>query len=243
MEQRFSMLSSACARANAGHSVFPCWEKKPLVEGGGGFQGATRDLKQIKEWWTKWPEAQIGVPTGQTNHLVVVDIDGEQGAAWLRTKLFPETRMVETSPGHRQYWFTLPEGRVVKSSVKQLAPEVDVRGEGAYIIAPPSIHHKTGKRYRFLNELPFAIAPDWLFAPLPKPIRSETETPGIVSEGQGRHREILSIAGWLRHRGLSEKTILAALEPINNAMCCPPLEQRELLRIAKYIGGKEPGER
>jgi hypothetical protein len=242
MEQRFSMLSYACARANGGHSVFPCKNKKPLVEGGGGFKGATRDLKQIRDWWTKWPDAQIGVPTGQMNRLVVVDIDGEQGAAWLKTKLFPATRVVESRPGRRQYWFQLPEGRVVKCSVEQLAPQVDVRGEGGYVIAPPSIHHLTHKPYRFVNQLPLAIAPDWLFAPLPKPIRSETETPGIVSEGQGRHQEILRIAGWLRRQGFGEETILAALQPINAARCSPPLEPRELRRLTKYIGTKPPGE-
>jgi hypothetical protein len=241
-EQRLPMLFYASARANGGHSVFPCKKKKPLVEGGGGFKGATRNLKQIMEWWTEWPDAQIGVPTGSVNRLVVLDIDGEEGAAWLSTKLLPETRIVETRPGRRQYWFQLPEGRVVKSSQGQLAPEVDVRGEGGYVIAPPSIHHLSHKPYRFANELPLAIAPDWLLAPPPrKPIPHETET-GIISEGAGRHREILRIAGWLRRQGLSEETILEVLRPINGARCSPPLEMRELRRLTRYIGTKPPGE-
>jgi hypothetical protein len=207
-----------------------------------GFKAATRDLKQIMKWWTEWPDAQIGVPTGQVNRLVVLDIDGEEGAAWLSTKLVPETRIVESSPCHRQYWFQLPKERVVKCSVEKLAPEVDVRAEGGYIIAPPSIHHETGKPYRFLNKLPLAVAPDWLVTPPPKLIRREIETPGVVHEGAGRHREILRIAGWLRRQGFSEQTILASLEPINLARCSPPLEMRELRRLTKYIGTKPPGE-
>jgi len=84
------IVLDAVARANGGYSVFPCREKKPLVEG--GYKAATRDHGQILRWWSEFPDAQIGVPTGHVNRLIVLDIDGEAGARWLSEKVFFSSR-------------------------------------------------------------------------------------------------------------------------------------------------------
>src|ERR1700746_1504045 len=92
-------------------AVFPCHNKIPLT-GKGGFRHATRDETQLRQWWTQWGDAQIGVPCGAINHLLVVDIDGPQGQSWYERKKFPETFAVQTSEAHFQYWFSQPEGIV-----------------------------------------------------------------------------------------------------------------------------------
>jgi hypothetical protein len=225
----------------SGMKVFPCSKKIPLTKN--GFKDASSEPKQVLELFKNHKNAQIGVPTGRVNNLVVLDVDGPEGEAWLRGKSLPDTRKVETSLGRYQYWFKLPEGRTAKSSAGVLAPQVDVRGEGGYVIAPPSIHHESGKPYRFVNQLPGAIAPDWLLEPAnghkPQPVPA---TPGMILQGQGRHREILKIAGALRRQGLTQDAILHALTAINTERCSPPLEPKELERLSRYIGTKPSGE-
>src|SRR5215472_6315945 len=142
-----------------GFSIFPCKEKIPLT-GKGGFKHATKEEKQLREWWSRWPDAQIGVPCGAVNHLLVVDIDGPQGQEWVRKQNWPQTFTVETSPGHWQYWFRQPPGITTKCSARAIADEVDVRGDGGYVIAPPSIHHETKQAYAPLSwDTPRADAP------------------------------------------------------------------------------------
>jgi hypothetical protein len=63
-----------------GVAVFPCgFNKQPLTDH--GFKDATRNLEQISEWWSRWPDALVGVPTGVASGLLVVDIDPD-GAKW-----------------------------------------------------------------------------------------------------------------------------------------------------------------
>src|SRR5262252_10337319 len=98
------MLEAAISYASRNLCVFPC-EKKIPVTGTGGFKNASCDLKLLLEWWTKNPKAQIGIPTGQVNHLFVIDVDGPQGEAALPKLNLPETFTVETRPGRKQFWF------------------------------------------------------------------------------------------------------------------------------------------
>jgi hypothetical protein len=235
------MLLAATNYALRAISVFPCRGKKPLT-GDGGFRNASLDTDQISKWWTEHPDAQIGVPTGHINSLIVLDIDGPEGAAWLAKKAMPATCEVETSPGHRQYWFRLPEGRNARCSAGVLAPEVDVRAEGGYVIAPPSIHHESGKPYRFLGAIPRANAPEWLFESNRQP-NGQRPTAGelIIHEGEGRHREALRLAGGLRARGANATAILAALEIFSNQHCRPPLEPSWMEKTANYINTKPAG--
>jgi len=236
------MALQAIPYINGGLSVFPCAKKKPLTEH--GCLDASKDLKQITEWWKKWPDAQIGIATGPVSNLVVLDVDGPQGFAWLSGRLLPETREVETQPGNKHFWFKLPAGRTVKNSAGDFAPEVDVRGAGGYVIAPPSIHHETLKPYRFLNKVALAEAPAWLLEPPPKPTNGNGHSGEIglvIHEGEGRHVEALRLAGGLRARGANAQAILVALQIFSQQYCRPPLEQAWMEKQAKYIETKPTG--
>ncbi|HXW57747.1 MAG TPA: bifunctional DNA primase/polymerase [Candidatus Cybelea sp.] len=236
------MALQAIPYINGGLSVFPCAKKKPLTEH--GCLDASKDVKQIAEWWKRWPEAQIGIATGPVSNLVVLDVDGPQGFAWLSGRLLPETREVETQPGNKHFWFRLPAGRTAKNSAGDFAPEVDVRGAGGYVIAPPSIHHETLKPYRFLNKVALAEAPPWLLEPPPKPTNGNGHSGEIglvIHEGDGRHREALRLAGGLRARGADAKAILADLQIFSQQHCRPPLELAWMEKQARYIGTKPAG--
>ena len=73
-----SPREGAARFAAAGVPIFPCKpaEKRPLTEH--GFRDATSDDRQIARWWSRWPEANIGMPTGRSSAVEVVDIDGRR---------------------------------------------------------------------------------------------------------------------------------------------------------------------
>jgi putative DNA primase/helicase len=148
-----------------GFAVFPCRPrgKDPLTTH--GFKDATRDEAQIHRWWMRWPNANIGLPTGEENELVVIDVDGIEGEkrlAMLGEKFgkLPPTSRGKTGNG-RHIFFAVPDGcDPIPSSV---AEGLDIRGDGGYVVGPPSVH-PNGKAYEWDEQSPedFALAPPWL---------------------------------------------------------------------------------
>jgi putative DNA primase/helicase len=230
------LLQAALDYAKRGLKVFPCAQKIPLT-GSGGFKNATADLRQIQNWWGANPNAQIGLATGSGNHLFVVDVDGPAGTAALAALKLPETFTVQTRPGRIQLWFRQPDGVTTKCSAGVLGEQLDVRGDGGYVVAPPSIHHITGQPYLVLKNVPWAKVPACLLE-----VRNGTQpsVPNEIPKGR-RNSTLLSIAGALRARGLSRAMILGQLQITNLRQCVPHLEDSELEKIADYVGGKPPG--
>jgi len=149
-----------------GLSVFPCKEMAKTPRTKNGCREATTSYDMVTEWEVKWPNANIGIATGEVSGIWVLDLDGEEAEAWLATHpALPATPEVATKKG-RHIYFKMPEGVEINNSASQLAPHVDVRGNGGYVIAPPSAHPEGGV-YMWHKELkpsttPFAFAPDWL---------------------------------------------------------------------------------
>jgi hypothetical protein len=153
----------SCGRSDC-HS--PC--KHPRTPS--GVKEGTSDLTAIRQWWARWPEANIGLATGAG--LLVLDVDGVEGIESLRRLRqehgeLPPTLSVRTgrADGEHRY-YSLPAGLVVRNaSGTTLGRGLDVRGDGGYVCAPPSVHH-TGRRYERLPGSPqsMADAPGWLIA-------------------------------------------------------------------------------
>jgi putative DNA primase/helicase len=148
-----SMVSHALAYARSGLPVFPCnqVDKSPLTKN--GFKDATCDEHQIKEWWIKWPKAMIGVPTGPASGIDVIDLDVKpeehiDGRKFLRNWKELSTTVVRTPSGGGHIWFR-SEG-LVRNTTDRIAPGIDTRGNGGYIIVPPS-HNSGGGEYKFLR--------------------------------------------------------------------------------------------
>ena len=125
------------------------------------------DSAQLLEWNRKFPDCNIGIPTGHINGLLVVDVDGEQGLHSLaqleqqHSKLIAPT--VITGKGKHLY-FKMPANTDIKSSVSKIANHIDIRANGAYVVAPPSLH-ENGNRYIWKNfdfSQDFPQAPEWL---------------------------------------------------------------------------------
>jgi hypothetical protein len=117
-----------------------------------GFLDATTDQGQIRQWWSKWPDANIGIRTGSVSGLLVVDVDeknGKHGGENLAAIAAPFGGLPATptaTTGSGQHLFFRHPDAAVRGSASKLADGVDVRADGGYVVAAPSLHANR-KRY------------------------------------------------------------------------------------------------
>lgn len=154
-----TMKESALYYEKLGLAVFPLAprSKKPLTHN--GCKDATTDPGQIEAWWSRWPDANIGIATGsKSSGLVVIDLDVDEDkgingyevlTAWQQEHgTLPETAMSITGRGGYHYLY---RDAAQWKNRAGLYEGVDIRGEGGYIVAPPSIH-PNGRRYEWEQE-------------------------------------------------------------------------------------------
>lgn len=217
-----------------------------------GVKNATSDHERIKAFW-KISNHNIGIATGPTSGLVVLDVDPRHGgkesleALQSRFGAIPETLVVATGGGGFHYYFRDPAG-LARNSAGTIAAGIDVRGDGGYVVAPGSTH-ESGATYTFLSDArqPLAEAPEWLFSARgPEPAARSTAPTGCIPEGR-RNDALASEAGSLRARGCSQEEIEALLSARNRTLCDPPLPEHEVraiaASIARYAPHSDPGKR
>lgn len=197
---------------------------------------------QIKEWWDKWPEANIGLATGSSSALVVLDIDPRHGGKESLQELvrkngmFPKTLTSNTGGGGYHLFFKEPMIKITNRT--NVLPGIDVRGEGGYVVAPPSFH-QSGKQYSWTKELDQSAineAPPWLLDFITKNNKSQ----GAV-EGD-RNNFLTREAGKLRRLGLDEYQLFTELKKINLDRCHPSLPDHEVMAICSSISRYPTGE-
>ena len=148
-------LSAALELAERGWPVFPVKPKQKIPRIKEWQKVATIDPNIVRGWWTQWPNANVGIATGEGSNLVVLDVDvkdgkcGDESLAELERQLgdLPTTVEVVTGTGGRHIYFIYPNNSEIRNSASQLGPGLDVRGEGGYVVVPPSIHPDTGRTY------------------------------------------------------------------------------------------------
>ncbi|MBZ9888105.1 AAA family ATPase [Mesorhizobium sp. BR1-1-3] len=145
-------------------------EKSPYTTN--GLKGATRSSRIVDIFFgEKYPSAAIGVPTGDPLSAWVLDLDthdGNDGHVWLAAMekkhgALPDTARAATANGGTHIFFSHVDGVRNRAAI---APGVDTRGDGGYVLAPGSAM-ADGRAYKWLNHdghgLPaFAEAPQWL---------------------------------------------------------------------------------
>lgn len=221
-----------------------------------GLKDGSKDPKQITRWWEKWPDANLGILTGQESGLVVLDVDGVDGKASLQALTAahgsrPKTLCAKTgrtgTDGKRKgahYYFCAPVGVPIRNSAGILGKGLDIRAEGGYVVAPPSLH-TSGLLYEWLApEQPLADVPPWMLAKLaeakPAPAPDAQRAQGeAIAEG-GRNHFLASLAGTMRRRAMTPEAIEAALMKENDARCKPPLSASEVREIARSVARYEP---
>lgn len=151
--------------AKMGWHVFPCQiDSKAPRPGSRGLLDAKTDEQAIRAFWTRVPEANLAVRTGAESGIVVLDVDGNEGYASLRELQrkyddLPTTLSVVTPRGGNHFYFQHP-GPAVKNTVGVPGPGLDIRGDGGYVLVPPS--KVEGRHYEVDESTWPAPMPSWL---------------------------------------------------------------------------------
>ena len=280
------ILSQALTYARMGFAVLPV--HRPIMEAGArvcacgklhcaspakhpvgrlvprGALQASKDPRQVTEWFAG-TRHNIGIATGAVSNLIVLDIDPRHGGdatlacfERLQGKLPPTVRF-KTGGGGQHILFRHPGGYIPNSAGK-IGPGVDVRGDGGYIVAPPS-EHISGGHYEVDSRFCFDITtiadmPEILKGVVILPSRksrrrkSNAANPsawrealsGQVIEGQ-RNESIARLAGLLLGRGLDPHVSLDILLAYNDARLAPPLNSYEVIATVASIASREGRER
>jgi P4 family phage/plasmid primase-like protien len=214
--------------------------KKPLILWK-DFQHKRPSVKQIVTWWTRWPNANLGIVTGKLSGITVIDVDTGHAPWPPKDCELPGGLVVRTPRAGTHHYFKYISG--VGSNQGVLAKGIDVRGDGGCIVVPPSIVN--GKPYVVetgsFEEARETIAPEWLQKALEssRQAKKTFTLPAVIPEGT-RNSTLMRHAGSLLARGATEEIMLVALGKVNQERCTPPLPDEEIEEIARYVGQKEP---
>ena len=234
-----SMLEAALSYIENGFKVFPVKpDKKPMTKH--GLKDATQLQVSVKDYWGKWPDAGIGIIT---DGFVVLDFDVKTGGIESKSLIeakygkLPRTRTHRTGSGGLHYIYHNPNGSNIRNTVTLGGYEgVDLRANGGYIVAPPSMH-ESGARYEVLDDCDITEAPDWLLELALNKILAQADSISQelpIPEGQ-RNATLTSLAGTMRRRGMQKEAIEAALLEVNRRQCQIPLTDNEVKAIAASV--------
>jgi hypothetical protein len=163
----FPLHTADGGRCSCGNPNCPSPGKHPRTQN--GVKDASDDPEQIRAWWAECPDANVGIATGAASGLVVIDIDhrngGDESYIQLHQELpsaFGQVLKVRTGSGGTQLYFQHPGGHVpCRANVR---PGIDVKADGGYVVAPPSLD-VNGVRYYFTSNGRL------LLPPLPQALR------------------------------------------------------------------------
>jgi hypothetical protein len=211
-------LDAALTYADRGWRVIPIvpGQKRPALAA--WQDAATSDPDLITDWFTQWPTHGVGIACGEASGIFVLDVDnagdkvGDQVLAELEAKYgaLPETYTVRTGSGGWHFYFLFDPARPIRNG--KLGPNLDIRGEGGQVLAPPTRHPDTGEEYRVHLDVPLAPAPEWMYGLLltrPEPERrvpppsgssvTDEMTPAQDFDARNRWEDLLIADGWTLH--------------------------------------------
>src|SRR5215217_6102524 len=199
--------------------------------------------KATKEELDAWQWPGVGIVTGPVSDVLLLDVDGPEGEAELQKHGHPVTPMVRTAGGGLHLYFKHPEQHV-RTGIR-VAPGLDVKASGGYVVAPPSVG-ENGRAYEWIlspDDAELADPPEWLMRLLERERAKGPAAPVGERIPPGKRNKVLaSLAGSMRRRGMGEGEILAALQVANEQRCQPPLETEEVEKIAASVARYEPAE-
>jgi len=253
MTELSELGKAAVAYAKMGFAVFPCIDngKEPATKH--GFKDATNDPDVIARVWADYPECNIGIATGApSGGVFVVDVDNHNGVDgsqylidWQREHgKFPETACATTGGGGEHLFFRAPAGVSVRSAA-HVIDGVDVRGDGGYIVAPPS-RHPSGALYEWdlhPDDYPIAEANQSVLDLVRNngaQDRKPFELPRRIKSGE-RDTTLFKYAASLQSRGMDDKAIFTSVSDANRARCDEPLDEKQLRKLVNSALGYEKG--
>jgi len=218
-----------------------------------GFNAATTDINAITEWFRKWPDSNIGIPTGEINGFFVLDVDPRHNGHITLESLIdehgklPETVEAITGSKGSHYLFKHHEGIVNKNGFLE---GLDIRGKGGYIVASPSNHISGGNYEWELSSRPvetqIAEAPQWLLDMVKQDKHSEVNIRPSedylhilkgVKDG-GRNESMMSLIGHLLAKKIDYR-IAYELVMLWNIRNEPPLDDKVVINAFNNILRRE----
>jgi hypothetical protein len=241
INQKNQNFQVALNYAKSGFSVIPVGQdKKPLIEWK-KFQSEKASEEKIKKWFAKFPSANVGIITGKISGIVVVDIE-----AGGDIKNLPATVISKTGGGGWHFFYKHP-GKNIKNAVR-IRDKIDIRGDGGYVVAPPSTH-KSGRRYEWSvspETSDFAELPLWVLEKCSEDEQKKKTNWQELSNSKilegSRNMTAAQIAGKLLYHlpvdlwELSGWTILKEWNLTHNK---PPLDDQELKQTWESIKNSE----
>ena len=162
--QVFPLFGIKDGRCECGNLNCSSPGKHPRIKG--GLTSATGNTTEISMLWSKWPDSNIGV---NTQNLVVIDVDGEEGRSSAQSIGLSEVRTPTVTTGNGQHFYFRRTAECSQLKTRSgVMPGIDLRTNGGYSIAPPS-NHVNGTQYSFENGLSFS---DVSFAKVPRQVAS-----------------------------------------------------------------------
>jgi hypothetical protein len=238
------VLDAALEYAKRGWSVIPVHShtKLPAVRWA-DYQNRIADESTIRAWWKEFPSANVAIVTGRISNLFVVDVDPAKGGEAAPILDFAPTGLVAaTGGGGYHLAYAYPDDGEPVGNRAGLTPGVDVRGDGGYIVAPPSIH-ASGRRYEWGTYDAPGVMPVATLATIRTPARRNADITDnwitqLITEGAPvgeRNDAAARLAGYYLGKGIPEDATLALLAEWNASKNDPPLAAKELERTVGSV--------
>ncbi|MDO8490364.1 MAG: bifunctional DNA primase/polymerase [bacterium] len=238
-----NLLTHAKAYVDRGWSVIPVGTNKIPIINWKEFQERIATIEELEDWFSNESMAGIGIVTGSISGIVVIDVDKKSGGLEsIKNFSTPLTPIVQTGGGGFHYYYACPKNARIKTCAGDIAPGIDIRGEGGYVVAPPSLH-LSGNRYEWatsFDDAELAELPSWVIEAQEKiGKRDFIEIAKGVPEGR-RHDSATSLIGKLLHnRPVSEVDLLWEMIRAWNEQNPIPLPESELRTTFDGIASKE----
>lgn len=193
-----STIQTATDYIQRGWSVFPLLPKSKAPACAGGFLSAIQNEDAIKTLWKGNDTFNIGIATGERSGFFVLDIDGPEGEETINAfqsqySNLPITLTSITGKG-RHLLFKMPDVPL-RNSVRKLGKGLDIRANGGYIVAPPSIH-PSGAAYRWeIDAADIQDAPDWLISLIEQPVTQNQPT--LTYENEWSREDVLDMLSYI----------------------------------------------
>lgn len=237
------MLNEALKYAAMGWPILPVSKEKTPTCAHGSLD-ATIAVDQIQKWYDKRDDLGIGLATGEKSGVVVIDFDSAKPGCDKTIAEFRKMYNFEDSPvrsitgsGGSHHFYRLPEGKRVANAVRFKGFNgVDIRGNGGYVVLPPS-QNGAGPYVWVEGHSPFdqelPLAPEFLWATTSTLKLTYAQTQNL--EKGTRNTTLTSIAGRLRASGMGQDELYDELIKQNQELCIPPLETKEVAKIVDSV--------
>jgi hypothetical protein len=251
-------LEAALQYVRDGYSVIPVnnQTKRSLIKWK-EFQTRLPTENEILQWWEQFPSASVAIVTGKLSNIIVLDADLRHGAR--PDAIFekaPTSRIVQTGNGYH-FWYQYPEGYEVipplTSVLESVSLGLDVRGDGSYVIVPPSMH-KSGAQYLWYQEEEIGVLPDKFCKEILKNYHSSNtteqdskatpEAPNeekwlsniIAGVGEGeRNQALTKYVGYLAGKGIPIDVATRIVEEWDSTKNIPPLRAEDPAQFQRTI--------